>query len=217
MTEVIQDSGTARRDERRSQRKDLSRTQLLDAAEEVFGQKGFRDATLKEVAERAGYSVGSVYSFFDSKDDLLAKVYERRGREFMPRLREILVADGDPIAQLHELVMFQVEFFRIHPSFGRLYLFQSGHLIGTDGNPPFDAEIIANFDEAMVLQTGLFERGQQAGTIRPGDPAVLSRLFSGLMAAYQQTDARVLSGDPSVPERLATAELQALITKAFEP
>ena len=217
MERVAPEAGSARREQRRVEHQDLSRAQLLDAAEEVFGRKGFYATTLKEVAELAGFSVGSVYSFFESKDDLLAKVYERRGREFMPRLREILVADDDPIAQLHELVTFQVEFFRIHPSFGRLYLFQSGHLIGTDGNPPFDAEIIANFDEAMALQTSLFERGQQAGTIRPGDPAVLSRLFSGLMAAYQQTDARVLSGDPSVPERLATAELQELITKAFGP
>jgi AcrR family transcriptional regulator len=216
MSDALQDTGTARRDERRSQRKDLSRAQLLDAAEEVFGQKGFRDATLKEIAEQAGFAVGSVYSFFESKDDLLAKVYERRGQQFMPRLREIVDGPSDsPIAQLHELVTFQVEFFRTHPDFGRLYLRQSGYLIGTQGDPPFDPVIVANFEEAMALQTALFERGQAAGVIRNGDPAVLGRLFSGLISSYQQMDPLVMSDDPDASERLALRDLHEVITKAF--
>jgi AcrR family transcriptional regulator len=220
MSEAVQDTGTARRDERRMQRKDLSRAQLLDAAEEVFGRKGFRDATLKEIAEQAGFAVGSVYSFFESKDDLLAKVYERRGQEFMPRLHEILdaangSASSSPIAQLHDVVTFQIEFFRTHPDFGRLYLRQSGYLIGTAGDPPFDPVIVANFEEAMALQTALFERGQAVGAVRDGDPAVLSRLFSGLISAYQQMDPLVMSDDPSADERLSLSDLQEMITKAF--
>ena len=49
---------TSRREQRRLQHQDLSRGQLLDAAEEVFGRKGFHEATLKEVAELAEFSVG---------------------------------------------------------------------------------------------------------------------------------------------------------------
>ncbi|HMG44699.1 MAG TPA: helix-turn-helix domain-containing protein, partial [Acidimicrobiales bacterium] len=56
---------TSRREARRLLQQDVSRSQLLDAAEEVFGRKGFHEATLKEVAELAEFSVGSVYSFFD--------------------------------------------------------------------------------------------------------------------------------------------------------
>ena len=41
------------REERRLLHQELSRTQLLDAAEEIFGQKGFHDTTLKEIADRA--------------------------------------------------------------------------------------------------------------------------------------------------------------------
>lgn len=47
---------SSRRAERRALRQDVSRTQVLDAAEEVFGQKGFHEATLKEVAELAEFS-----------------------------------------------------------------------------------------------------------------------------------------------------------------
>src|SRR6476646_9106618 len=78
------DRKASRRQERRLLHQDLSRTQLLDAAEEVFGRKGFHDTTLKEIADLAEFSVGSVYSFFENKDDLFLNVFLRRGAEFLP-------------------------------------------------------------------------------------------------------------------------------------
>jgi AcrR family transcriptional regulator len=49
---------TGRREQRRQRHQLLSREQLLDAAEEVFGRKGYHATTLKEVAELAELSVG---------------------------------------------------------------------------------------------------------------------------------------------------------------
>src|SRR6478609_7266266 len=92
----------SRREQRRRQHHELSRAQLLDAAEEVFGRKGFYETTLKEVAELAEFSVGSVYSFFENKDDLFQQIFVRRGEEFMPLLRDLLEADeGTPVDQMH--------------------------------------------------------------------------------------------------------------------
>src|SRR5215207_3943320 len=113
---------TSRREQRRQQHQELSRNQLLDAAEELFGAKGFHDTTLKEVAELAEFSVGSVYSFFDNKDDLFRQIFVRRGTEFMPEIREVVAAEESPLEQLHHLVDFEVRWFRQHPHFGRLYL-----------------------------------------------------------------------------------------------
>src|SRR5687768_17694293 len=100
-------AATSRREQRRLLHQDLSRTQLLDAAEEVFGRKGFHDTTLKEVAELAEFSVGSVYSFFENKDDLYLSVFLRRGDEFLPGM-EAAVGGGTPSEQLHRLVDFEV-------------------------------------------------------------------------------------------------------------
>src|SRR3954469_1734791 len=109
-------TATTRREERRLRQQDVSRGQLLDAAEEVFGRKGFHETTLKEVAELAEFSVGSVYSFFENKDDLYLSVFLRRGEEFLPGM-EAVAHDGTPAEQLHRLVDFEVGFFRQHPHF----------------------------------------------------------------------------------------------------
>jgi AcrR family transcriptional regulator len=47
-----------------------AREALLRAAAEVFAERGFREASVEEIAERAGYSKGALYWHFDSKDDL---------------------------------------------------------------------------------------------------------------------------------------------------
>jgi AcrR family transcriptional regulator len=204
-----------RREQRRLQHQDLSRAQLLDAAEQIFGRKGFHEATLKEVAELAGFSVGSVYSFFESKDALFGQVYLRRAEQFMPALREVIGDDGPALDVLHRVVTFQVQFFRDHPHFGRLYLFHSGHAFSGDAEPPLDPAILANFDEAMGLQTSLFERGQRDGVFCGGDPVVLSRLFSGLVAAYQEMDPGITSDEPDPAERLPLVALHDLVGRAF--
>jgi AcrR family transcriptional regulator len=60
----------------------LTRRRLLDAAADVFGEKGFRAASLNDVAERAGYTIGAVYSNFASKDELFRALMLERLRMF---------------------------------------------------------------------------------------------------------------------------------------
>jgi TetR/AcrR family transcriptional regulator len=205
-----------RREQRRQRHQSLSRTQLLDAAEEVFGRKGYHETTLKEIAELAEFSVGSVYSFFENKDDLFQQIFVRRGEEFMPQLRTVLAPeDGTPIQQLHRLVDFEIGWFRRNRHFGRLYLLHaSANMLSIDRG--VDAAIAANYEESMALQADLFGRGQDAGQFRAGDPEVLARLFSGIMSAYQALDPAVVSDDAAAgSERLPLDELHEVVSGAF--
>jgi AcrR family transcriptional regulator len=68
----------------RAEKKQVTRSRLLDAAEKVFASRGFADASLDEIAEIAGLTKGAVYSNFDKKLDLLLAVLdERMNRRFM--------------------------------------------------------------------------------------------------------------------------------------
>ena len=206
---------TSRREQRRLRHQSLSRAQLLDAAEEVFGKKGFHETTLKEIAELAEFSVGSVYSFFENKDDLFQQIFVRRGEEFMPQLRQVLAPDAaSPVEQLHRLVDFEIGWFRDNRHFGRLYLrHSSATMLSMDRE--VDAVMASNYEESMRLQAGLFERGQAAGRFRAGDPLVLARLFSGIISAYQALDPAVVSDAPDAAERFPLSELHDLVEAAF--
>src|ERR1700732_4600791 len=81
---------SARATVRRSRpRGELRRSQILDAAAQVFLENGYGGATIDLVVERAGASKATVYSFFGDKDGLFAAIVEER-RE------RILSAFGDP-------------------------------------------------------------------------------------------------------------------------
>lgn len=57
-----------------------TRQNLLEAAERVFAERGFKNATLDQVAEAAGLTKGAVYSNFSSKDELFIALFEARSQ-----------------------------------------------------------------------------------------------------------------------------------------
>jgi AcrR family transcriptional regulator len=59
-----------------------TRQRVLEAAANVFGEKGFRTASLSDVADRAGHTIGAVYSNFASKDELFRALMVERLRLF---------------------------------------------------------------------------------------------------------------------------------------
>jgi AcrR family transcriptional regulator len=61
-------------------RRDEVRRRLLDAAAQVFADRGFAGASLDEIARTAGFTKGAVYSNFSGKNALLAGLVERHGR-----------------------------------------------------------------------------------------------------------------------------------------
>jgi AcrR family transcriptional regulator len=75
----------------RVERREQTRQELVSAAEACFVSRGFHASSVDEVAERAGYTKGAVYSNFTSKEDLFFAVYERRVErvltEVVPSLR----------------------------------------------------------------------------------------------------------------------------------
>jgi AcrR family transcriptional regulator len=79
---VAKPGHTGRRHRRltRPETQALTRRRLLDAAAEVFGEKGFRAASLTDVADSAGYTIGAVYSNFASKDELFHGLMRERLR-----------------------------------------------------------------------------------------------------------------------------------------
>ena len=76
----------------RAERRQQTRQELISAAEACFVSHGFHASSVDEVAERAGYTKGAVYSNFASKEDLFFAVYQRRVEqaltEVAPGLRQ---------------------------------------------------------------------------------------------------------------------------------
>ena len=76
----------------RAERQAQTRSQLIDAAAQVFARRGFQTASVEEIAEEAGYSHGAVYSNFEGKADLFLAVFEDYMAERVRELAETQAA-----------------------------------------------------------------------------------------------------------------------------
>lgn len=119
------DDATARPASDRVRRKRGQRIQeILKAAAELFGERGYDAVSLEDVAERLDVTKGSLYYYFAGKDELGTAAIETLGNEWTDRLERLLTTlDGPPRerlrALLHEHITIAV---RDYPAALRLFL-----------------------------------------------------------------------------------------------
>ncbi len=94
---------------RRQRRITARRTQILDAAAQVFAEKGFARATTKEIAAAADVSEGTIYNYFASKDELLLGLMSHMtdSAQFDTALLQSL--DSDPRDFVSALLRFRYD------------------------------------------------------------------------------------------------------------
>ncbi|MDX1873738.1 TetR/AcrR family transcriptional regulator [Mycolicibacterium sp. 120266] len=93
----------------RAESRERTRRQLLDAAAHVFARRGYAAASVEEIAESAGFSVGAVYSNFANKDELFAALMTDRAANHMDEVADIFdSADAlsqDPLQALGRMLI----------------------------------------------------------------------------------------------------------------
>jgi AcrR family transcriptional regulator len=83
----------------RTERGRRTRTAVLTAAREAFEQRGFADCRMNDIADAAGVSHGTVYTYFDSKEAILGGVIDELLVELQDDLR---TSAKDPMARIEE-------------------------------------------------------------------------------------------------------------------
>ncbi|MCX7621447.1 MAG: TetR/AcrR family transcriptional regulator [Acidimicrobiales bacterium] len=206
------------RDQRRREKDRVSRNHILDAAERVFGQKGFHSATLKEVADLSEFSVGALYAFFEGKEDLFAQVLDRQGRALLASMEQAVEGVESPREQLHRVVDASIAYFKERPDFYRVFQRELGGATWSMRASLNEAGF-ERYREVMAFEEQIFAAGVEAGEFPEEDPEILAALFSGMVQAYIAQWVFGLEGDgvSRVDELFPVEKLHAMIDRAFQP
>ncbi len=78
----------------RAERRAETREHLLEAAARVFARKGYAGASVDDIAEEAGFTVGALYSNFASKQDLFLAAFERHCDQDLAQIQTIMNSPG---------------------------------------------------------------------------------------------------------------------------
>ena len=105
--------------ERQDRERQAVRDAILDAARDLFVAEGYRNVSIRKIAERIEYSPAAIYSYFPSKDDIFFALAEEGFRRLDAKVRSAGV-HADPLDQLracwwayYEFSKEQREFFQL--------------------------------------------------------------------------------------------------------
>jgi len=170
----------------RQRRKEARPQELLDAALELFVEKGFSATRAEEVALRAGVSKGTLYLYYPSKEDLLKAVIEQRlSSEIAAGAAEAASFTGTTPQLLREVLTHWWQRMYDSPVSGVFKI-----IITEVRNFPEIAEFYrqAVVEPGQALIGGLLHRGIERGEFRPVDIAstVYSIVFPMIMVCIHK-------------------------------
>lgn len=204
------------REERKRQQERLSTLHILDAAEEVFAAKGFVGATIREIADEAEFSVGSIYTLFaGGKDEVFVAVITRRTREFVSVLDDALQPDIPPIKRLHEMIDAILDYYAAHSTFYRLFQ----RAIGGDWLKFEATASDSNWQDYQTIldrYAALFRDGIGTGDFIDDDPAAQAVILAGILQSFLAH--RIVGLGPhndSIDSSFPAERLHALIDRTF--
>ena len=78
---------------------------IITAATKVFAKKGFFKAKVSEIAREAGIADGTVYIYFDHKDDILIALFEEKMSQVLDNMKEQLSLENDPLKKIERFAL----------------------------------------------------------------------------------------------------------------
>ncbi len=169
-------------------RKDLHegrRNQLIDAALSLFAEKGYENATIKDLAEACGVAAGLVYHYFESKEDLLLSVFERHG--FAAEMERVLLPAFDRPASevLLEVVHSYYDLLVERESFMRMIIRESMT------NPQLEERWTTMCNTGVQTLARYLAARVAAGELRAHDTEISARMLTHPVVVLRLTGGSV--------------------------
>lgn len=155
-------------------------TEILEAALEVFTERGLAGARMDDIARQAGVSKGTLYLYFSSKEEL----FEEAIRDRVARTLEGLATaapPGDPMLRLERFIEAYWAHLR-RPHFANLYRLIMAELHQFPDLTRFYATEISG--RVLGLLREIIQDGVRSGHFRSEDPLVTSRMIVGLIVQH---------------------------------
>jgi TetR/AcrR family transcriptional regulator len=164
----------------RRQRERLQRRRdIFDAAERVFADKGYHNASIEEIARTAEFGTGTVYLYFKDKETLYLELFAEKIGELYDYVRAGIGTETEPVKALRRLIAARMEFFHRNRAFFQIYMREGRDWWWLKNNKW--AEVRRLYEGYIELLTELVRKGQRRGLLRKGDSRDYAIALSGMM------------------------------------
>lgn len=160
------------------QRREHRRLEILQAAKNVFAERGYHSASISDIIKSAGIARGTFYLYFSSKDAVFESILELAIEELETRIISVEVGEGapPPAMQLQQNVSRVLNYMLADRALIQLIL---NHGLPPDTDVAHRVE--AFFDHVEERIASSLTHGMAMGLVRDCDPALTAALILGSM------------------------------------
>lgn len=156
------------------------RSEILCEAERVFAAKGFYSTTVADVAQASGYAVGTLYQFFQSKEELYLTMVAEKMDLMYGSIRSATLEKSETVDKLSVLIFSYFQFVENNLDFCNLF-FRGDASTLPDGSTSLRNRMF----EEYVKQTGYIEsilaEGMDRAVLQLSDSHTLSFILTGMI------------------------------------
>jgi AcrR family transcriptional regulator len=159
------------------------RAQILGAAAQVFSDHGYHEATIRQIADRAGLAEGTIYLYFPGKRDLLLSAWEHVAISSLFPLLDQASRGADDEEFMTTIVTNRFELFRLHAAFFRLVMQQA------DVDPELRKTVQTRIQTIKAILGDHLRRRIAEGGFRRVSVPIVQRAIAGMMMGAAVLDA----------------------------
>lgn len=202
---------TSRAERARVRRSEARPGELVEAALALFSERGFAATRLEDVAARAGVSKGTVYLYFDGKEQLFEAVVRQAVSPNIERIESLVESFDGKTEDMLRVLIGLIGGAAVRGQMSGIIKL----VIAESGNFPAVARLYADavIGRTVPLFRRILERGMARGEVRPVDPSAAWPLLIApvvLLPLWQQTFARHVAFALD-PEAVISAHLDVLL------
>jgi AcrR family transcriptional regulator len=166
--------------ERKEREFKARQAEILAQAEKIFAAKGFHNVTMAEIASVSGFSIGSLYQFFKSKENLYSTMICEKLDLMYGQIRDEVENVENIIGKVEALIRAQLQFVEKNTDFCRLFL---------RGETAALSEIMTSLQEKLIdayrhhllFMENILKSGVKNGSLRSLPAREMARALFGLI------------------------------------
>ncbi len=171
---------------RRERERDARRRLILDTAMLVFAERGFFSATVEEIAARAELAVGTLYRYFQSKEEIYVSLLFEAMEMFRQKIQAARASGAPPNEQLRAVWNYFYAFYREQPEYYRAFIFLHNEGLRELISPAVIQKVNQRAGENFRGLAEIVQAGIDAGVFQPeldtrGVADILWALWMGLV------------------------------------
>jgi TetR/AcrR family transcriptional regulator len=170
--------------EKRKEREfNLRRMEILDAAVKVFAAKGFYTATVAEIAAASGFAIGTLYQFFDSKEQLYTAMLTENLGMMYAGIRKAMEEEAGIVRKIELLVASHFRYVEENAEFCSIFV-RGDYLSLSEGSAELRKRIRSDYALHVSFIEEVMRDGIRTGILKKMDPPLMATALMGIVSSY---------------------------------